>query len=112
MEQNIEPINKCTHLWPINFRQRKQEYTMDKFLQQVVLRNLDSLMFVFVVVVVVIVVCLFWLHSTACETLIPRPRVKALPPAIEEWRVNHWASRKVPWTATCKSMKLKYSLTP
>ena len=32
MEQNIEPINKCTHLWPINFRQRKQEYTMDKSL--------------------------------------------------------------------------------
>ena len=30
VEQNREPRNKLTHLWPINLQQRKQEYTMEK----------------------------------------------------------------------------------
>ena len=44
MEQNTEPRNKPTHLWSINLRQRRQEYTMEKrqSLQQVVLGKLDS----------------------------------------------------------------------
>ena len=46
MEQNREPRNKPTHLWSINLRQRRQEYTMEKrhSLQQVVLGKLDSCM--------------------------------------------------------------------
>ena len=30
MEQNREPRNKPTHLWSINLRQRRQEYTVEK----------------------------------------------------------------------------------
>ena len=42
----IEPRNKPTHLWSINFRQRRQDYAMEKrqSLQQVVLGKLDSRM--------------------------------------------------------------------
>ena len=29
-EQNKEPRNKSTHLWPINLQQRRQEYIMEK----------------------------------------------------------------------------------
>ena len=44
MEQNREPRNKPTHLWSINFGQRRPEYPMGKrqSLQQVVLGKLDS----------------------------------------------------------------------
>ena len=43
-EQNREPRNKPTHLQSINFRQRRQDYTVEKkqSLQQVVLGKLDS----------------------------------------------------------------------
>ena len=30
MEKHREPRNKPTHLWSINLRQRRQEYTMEK----------------------------------------------------------------------------------
>ena len=30
MEHNRKPRNKPTHLWSINLRQRRQEYTMEK----------------------------------------------------------------------------------
>ena len=30
MEQNREPKNKLTHLWTINLRQRRKEYTVEK----------------------------------------------------------------------------------
>ena len=30
MEQNREPGNKPTHLWSINLRQSRQDYTMEK----------------------------------------------------------------------------------
>ena len=44
MEKNRETINKPTRLQSINFRQRRQEYTMEKIqsLQQVELGKLDS----------------------------------------------------------------------
>ena len=44
MEQNRELRIKHTHLWSINLRQRRQEYTTRKrqYLQQVVLGKLDS----------------------------------------------------------------------
>ena len=43
-EQNREPRNKPAHLPSINLRQRRQEYTMEKKAQQVVLGNLDRSM--------------------------------------------------------------------
>ena len=45
-EQNGEPRNKPTYLWPINLQQRRKEYTMEErqSLQQVVLGRLDSCM--------------------------------------------------------------------
>ena len=30
MEQDRKPRNKSTHVWSINLRQRRQEYTMEK----------------------------------------------------------------------------------
>ena len=46
MEQNREPRNKPTHLWSVNFRQGRHEYTMEKrqSLQQLELRKPDSCM--------------------------------------------------------------------
>ena len=43
MEQNREPINKPTHVWPTNLRQGRQEHTTGKgqSLQKVVLGKLD-----------------------------------------------------------------------
>ena len=43
---SIEPRNKHMHLWSINLKQRRQEYTVEKRqpLQQVVLGKLDSYM--------------------------------------------------------------------
>ena len=47
MEQNREPRNKPTptHLWSINLRQRRQEYTMEKrqSFQQVVVGKVGQL---------------------------------------------------------------------
>ena len=41
-------------------------------------------------------VYLFWLHHTACEILIPQPRVKPIPPAVEVQSLNHSTTTKVP----------------
>ena len=44
MEQNREPRNGPTYLWPTNLRQSREEYPMEKrqSLQQMVLGKLDS----------------------------------------------------------------------
>jgi len=46
MVQDRQPRNKPKHLWSINLRQRRQEYTMGKIrsLQQVLLGKLDNSM--------------------------------------------------------------------
>ena len=46
MEQDIKPKNKPTQLWSNNIGKRRQDYTMfeRQFLQQMVLRKLDSYM--------------------------------------------------------------------
>ena len=36
------------------------------------------------------------LHCVACEILVPQPRNEPMPPALEEWSLNHWATREVP----------------
>ena len=37
----------------------------------------------------------FWLCCTACGGLVPQPGIKAMPPAVEAWSLNHWTSREV-----------------
>ena len=46
VEQNRGPRSKSTHLWSINLKQRRQEYTMEKRQtpQQMVLGKMDSYM--------------------------------------------------------------------
>ena len=47
----------------------------------------------------------FWLLPLACETLVPRPGIELLSPALkggvfffffERWSLNHWTDREVP----------------
>ena len=38
----------------------------------------------------------FWPHHTACGTLVPRPGIEPVPPAVEAWSLNHWTPREVP----------------
>ena len=40
-------------------------------------------------------VCL-WPHHAACRILVPWPGIEPVPPAVEAWSLNHWASREVP----------------
>ena len=46
MEQNREPINGPTNVWPTKLQQNRKEYPMEKrqSLQYMVLRKLDSAM--------------------------------------------------------------------
>ena len=37
----------------------------------------------------------FFLHHTACGILLPRPVIEPVPPALEVWSLNHWATREV-----------------
>ena len=36
----------------------------------------------------------FWLHHTACETLVPQLEIEPMSPALETWSLNHCTSRK------------------
>ena len=45
---------------------------------------------------------LFWLCGTACGILVPQPRIKPAPPAVEAWTLNHWSAREVPVVAFLK----------
>ena len=31
-----------------------------------------------------------------CGTLVPRPGIESVPPAVEAWSLNHWTTREVP----------------
>ena len=44
----------------------------------------------------------FWSHSVACGILVPRPRIKPVPPELKVQSFNHWTIRKVPhwWSQT------------
>ena len=44
----------------------------------------------------------FWLHRAACGILDPQPRIEPVPPAVEEWSLNHWTTREVPGTLFLK----------
>ena len=37
-----------------------------------------------------------WPHHVACRTLVPRPGIKPVPPAVEMWSPNHWTAREFP----------------
>ena len=40
--------------------------------------------------------CLFfWLCHEACRILVPQPRMKLAPPAVEVQTLNHWSTREV-----------------
>ena len=34
--------------------------------------------------------------GAACGTLVPRPGIKRMPPAVEAQSLNHWTAREVP----------------
>ena len=38
---------------------------------------------------------IFWLHWAACGVLIPQFGFEPVPPAVEAWSLNHWASGEV-----------------
>ena len=38
---------------------------------------------------------LFWPHHAARGILVPQPGIEPVPPAVEAWRLNHWATRQV-----------------
>ena len=38
----------------------------------------------------------FWLHHVACGILVPQPGIEPMPPALEEWSLNHWTAQEVP----------------
>ena len=38
----------------------------------------------------------FWPCLAACWSLIPRPGVESVPPAVEARSLNHWTARDVP----------------
>ena len=37
----------------------------------------------------------FWLHHVVCGILVPQPRMEPVPPALEAYDLNRWASREV-----------------
>ena len=39
---------------------------------------------------------IFWPRREACEILVPQPGTEPVPPAVEEWSLNHWTAKEVP----------------
>ena len=37
---------------------------------------------------------MFWPHHEACRILVPRPRIKPMPPTMEVRSLNNWTTRK------------------
>ena len=46
----------------------------------------------------------FWPFYTACRILVPWPRIKTVPPAVEAWSPNHQTTREVPKNIYLKPM--------
>ena len=44
----------------------------------------------------ILLLLLFWLCLTACGILVPLPRIKPLPPALEACLLNYWTARDIP----------------
>ena len=42
------------------------------------------------------VIFFFFLIFWPCGILVPRPGIEPTPHALEEWSLNHWATRDVP----------------
>ena len=38
----------------------------------------------------------FWLHHLVCGILVPQPRIKPVPPALEVCSLNHWTAKGSP----------------
>ena len=38
----------------------------------------------------------FWLCHSSSGILVPQPRIKPTPVALEAWSLNHWTTREVP----------------
>ena len=53
----------------------------------------------------------FCLHRVACGILVPRPGMEPVPPAVEAWSLNRWATGEVPlltiveWICECLSWR-------
>ena len=47
-------------------------------------------------VVVFIYLFVYWLCLVAYGILVPQPRIKPVPPALEARSLNHWTAREVP----------------
>ena len=43
---------------------------------------------------------------TACGILVPQPGIKAMPPALEVWSLNHWTTREVPSSVISLTLEL------
>ena len=43
----------------------------------------------------ILLVFIFWPHHIVCGILVPWPRIKPMPPALETWSLNHWIAREV-----------------
>lgn len=46
----------------------------------------------------------------ACEILVPLPRIKLVPPAVEVQRPNHWIAREIPMEKINITSKEKISV--
>ena len=44
-----------------------------------------------------------YLLVVACRILVPRPRIKLLPPTVEAWSLNHWTVQEFPQLSISKA---------
>lgn len=49
----------------------------------------------------------FWLHHSACGSLVSLPGIEPMPTAVEAVSLNHWTAKEVPKTHNLKHLCYK-----
>ena len=80
---------------PPYFRLRQQKCTLSLFLK-----------------LGFILLYLFWPHHMACGILVPLPRIKLIPPALEAQSLNHWTTSKVQICTFSECLLVSCKATP
>ena len=80
---------------PPYFRLRQQKCTLSLFLK-----------------LGFILLYLFWPHHMACGILVPLPRIKLIPPALEAQSLNHWTTNKVQMCTFSECILVSCKATP
>ena len=74
-------------MWGISMMKRTQHSTYSRCTLNVPFSSTSLFLFYFLQ------------HHSARRILIPWPRTEPMPPAVEAWSLNHWATSKVPSTS-------------